>query len=54
MIIYQNNDITIDVVIIDEYEAKVNINGQNLIYISRSEIEEFKEKLSELLDNHRI
>jgi hypothetical protein len=40
--------------VVDEAEAKVNINGENLIWISRSEKEQFVKELTELLDKYRI
>ncbi len=53
-IIYQNNDVTITTEVVDTHESKVNINGENLMWISRSEESEFKRELSELLDRYRI
>jgi len=53
-IIYSNNDVKIELEIVDTCEAKININGENLIWISRNESEEFKIKLTELLDMYRI
>jgi hypothetical protein len=36
-VIYSNNHCTITVVPEDPYEMKVNINGQNIIWISKPE-----------------
>lgn len=52
--IYQNNDVSISIEIANEDEAKVNINGKNLIWISRSEREEFEKELTNLFDKYRI
>jgi len=52
--IYENNDVEILSERQDEYEAKININGQNLIWISLSEEENFKRELTDLLDKYRI
>lgn len=53
-IIYQNNDVTITAKAVDTFESKINVNGENLIWISRQEQSNFKKELSELLDNYRI
>lgn len=53
-IIYQNNDVTITAKVVDTFESKINVNGENLIWISRQEQSSFKKELSELLDNYRI
>ncbi len=54
MTIYQNNSVTISIERVDEYEAKVNINGQNLMWISRDQQEDFIKELTTVLDNYRI
>lgn len=54
MTAYQNNDVEITIQKIDNHESKVNINGENLMWISNSEIEAFKKELSEVLDKYRI
>ena len=53
-LIYQNNDVRISSERIDQYEAKININGENLIWISRDQEDAFKNELSELLNKYRI
>lgn len=53
-IIYENNSVQITSERQDEFEAKINVNGQNLIWISRENETEFQEELSELLDRYRI
>ncbi len=52
--IYHNNDVEITLNIIDKFESKVDVNGQNLIWISNLQADEFKRKLSTLLDEFRI
>lgn len=52
--IYQNNDVVIILEPVDSHEAKVNINGKNLMWISLQEADEFKRELSALLDKYRI
>ncbi len=55
--IYQNNEVTITKEVggtVDHGEAKINVNGKNLIWISRTDVKEFQMKLSALLDNYRI
>ena len=52
--VYHNNDVEITIEPVDSHEAKVNVNGQNLIWISRETEWEFKTKLSQLLDEYRI
>jgi hypothetical protein len=52
--IYQNNDVVITIERKNVHEAKVNINGDNLISISISEADQFKKELTELLDRYRI
>jgi len=54
MTIYLNNDVEITSEPADEYELKININGQTLILISREEEYEFKKELAQLLDKYRI
>lgn len=51
---YHNNDVEITIDHVDEYESKVNVNGKNLIWISREEENEFKQELRKLLDRYRI
>ena len=53
-IIYQNNDVTITTKAVDTFESKINVNDENLIWISRQEQSNFKKELSELLDKYRI
>lgn len=52
--IYQNNDVIISSERQDECEVKINVNGENLIWISLSEEENFKKELAEVLDKYRI
>lgn len=52
--IYENNEVKITIEVIDDLEAKVNINGENLMWICRSDESLFKKELSELLDRYRI
>jgi hypothetical protein len=52
--LYENNDVKITRENIDGVESKIDINGENLIWISNSEAEEFKLKLTGLLDKFRI
>ncbi len=54
MRIYTNNDVSITAEAQDPYESKINVNGQNLIWVSRSELEDFKRELSDILDRYRI
>lgn len=52
--IYQNNEVKITYEVVDTHEAKINVNGENLIWISRETKDEFVEQLKNLLDNFRI
>lgn len=54
MIVYENDDVLIETVRIDQHESTVLVNGQNLIWISRETEDEFKRELSELLNKYRI
>lgn len=54
MTAYQNNDVNIEIERVDEYESKVNCNGENLIWISNEEREKFIAELNALLDKYRI
>ncbi len=54
MKIYSNNECSIEIERANSDEAKVNINGQNLIWISREDQELFREQLTQLLDKFRI
>lgn len=53
-IIYSNNDVEITAEVSGEYDTKINVNGENLIWISAPEISEFKKELSAVLDKYRI
>lgn len=52
--IYESNDVKIVVEKVDKWEGKVNINGENLMWISRSELNDFKQELTAVLDKFRI
>ena len=52
--IYENNAVEIEIEYVDNYECKVNCNGENLIWISASEAVEFEDELVELLNKYRI
>jgi hypothetical protein len=52
--IYQNNDVEITMETFDEYETKINVNGKNLIWISKDEESNFKKDLADVLDKYRI
>lgn len=52
--IYQNNEVVITVDRENEDEASVNINGRNLIWISREEQDEFTKELTKILNKYRI
>ena len=52
--VYHNNDVEIISEEIDSFEAKINVNGKNLIWISLPELNDFSRKLSTLLDEYRI
>lgn len=52
--IYSNNEVKITIENVDEHEAMVNINGENLIFISLSEKENFIKGIQDLLDKYRI
>lgn len=54
--IYANNDVAIEIerVANDSCEAKVNVNGENLIWISLEEKDEFVKELNDLLNKYRI
>lgn len=54
MVIYQNNDVDITAEVIDTYEVEIKANGECLIVISRSELDDFARKLEHLLDDYRI
>lgn len=51
--IYQNNDCEITVVKVD-MDYKVNVNGDNLIWISAEQKEEFTRGIQSVLDKYRI
>jgi len=52
--IYQNNDVRIELERVDEYEIKVNCNGENIIWISKGDEDIFQKELTELFDKYRI
>jgi len=52
--VYNNNEVKITIERENPEEAKVNINGKNLIWISREQEDDFKKELSALLDKYRI
>lgn len=54
MIIYINNGVQIEIVMVDSDESKVNVNGQNLVWISTQDVDKFEKELKELLDKYSI
>lgn len=52
--VYENNEVEITVENFDEFEAKINVNGKNLIWISRDDAEKFRSELCEVLERYRI
>ena len=52
--VYQNNRVVIEIETVDPLESKVNCNGENLIWISTPEADEFAKELQILLDKYRI
>jgi hypothetical protein len=52
--VYSNNDVEITIESFDEFEAKVNVNGENLIWISTEDETDFRNELRALLDRYRI
>jgi hypothetical protein len=55
--IYHNNDVEITLeksTPEDPKELKVNVNGQNLIWISAEAQDDFRHDLAEVLDKYRI
>jgi hypothetical protein len=54
MTIYQNNQVEITIDRRDVAEAIVHVNGDNLIWISWEQREEFKKELAAVLDKYRI
>jgi len=53
-VIYENNKVSIEIEVLDEYEYKVNCNGKNLIVIEAEKAKQFEHELSDLLDKYRI
>lgn len=54
MVIYENNTVSIELERVDSMETKVNVNGENLIWIDSASKYEFERELKELLDKYRI
>jgi len=52
--IYQNNAVEITYKKHDADEARIDVNGKNLIWISTEHQDKFKKDLLEVLDNYRI
>lgn len=52
--IYENNSVVIEIEYVEPSEAKVNFNGENLIWISSEEAIEFENDLCEVLNKYRI
>ena len=52
--IYGNNSVEITSETIDHYECKINVNEENLIWISANQEDNFRRELSEVLDKYRI
>ncbi len=53
MTIYQNNSVEITSET-HQFDTKILVNGDNLIWISTEQLDDFKKDISELLDNYRI
>lgn len=56
MALYSGTGVNINIVPVDEHEAKVIVEGPGdvLIWISRSEQPDFERELTALLDKYRI
>lgn len=54
MTVYENNEVEITIDRVDNYESTVNVNGENLIWISSQDADNFKWELRELLDSYKI
>ena len=54
MIIYSNNKVQIEIIVVDSDESKVNVNGENLIWISTQDGDKFEKELKALLDKYSI
>ena len=52
--IYQNNQVKITSEQHDKHECRIDVNGQNLIWISKEDEENFKIVLNAILDKYRI
>ncbi len=52
--IYQNGDVTITIENSDPHEAQLKINGIPFIWLSRSEVPDFKKEFMDVLDKYRI
>ena len=52
--IFSNNDVVITSERVDQCEHKINVNGQNLIWISSDSLDDFTRELSEVLYRHMI
>lgn len=52
--VYENNDCKITVDRVDEFDCKVDVNGENLVWISTEQKEEFIQDIQSVLDKYRI
>lgn len=52
--IYENNDVEITSKDANKDECKIDVNGKNLIWISKTEESDFKRELNDVLDRYRI
>jgi hypothetical protein len=53
-VIYQNNDCEITIERGYDLDLKVNVNGENLIWISNDEKENFIRELQSILNKYKI
>lgn len=53
-IVYENNGVRIYTEGANVYEVRVQVNGENLIWISGEDEQEFITELADLLDRYRI
>ena len=53
-VVFENNNCCIEFERVDNYETKVNVNNENLIWISNESTEEFRQELNDLLTKYMI